>query len=139
MLSQSPRDLVLVDDGSTDAETRELCTFFRKAYSNIRLFEFNDGGSGSASRPRNKGVELATAPLLSFLDPDNEISPGGYDTLHHLYEELAARGEKVPFVSGYQVKVGAKTVITGRHTRESISVVEDLRAYFFERGPAEST
>ena len=124
-------EIILVDDGSTDEETREVCTFFREAYANVRFFEFMDGGSGSASRPRNKGVELARAPLLSFLDPDNEISPGGYDTLHRLYEELAATGDKVPFVSGYQVKVAEKTRITGRHTREPLAIVKDLRAFFF--------
>ena len=127
-------EVILVDDGSTDPETRDICASLRQTYSNIRLFEFRDGGSGSASRPRNKGVELATAPLVSFLDPDNEISAGGYDTLHHIYEELAANGEGVPFVSGYQVKVGAKTRTTGSHTGQPIAVIEDLRASFFERG-----
>jgi glycosyltransferase involved in cell wall biosynthesis len=127
-------EVILVDDGSSDAETTELCAFLAGAYSNVRLFEFKDGGSGSASRPRNKGVELAMAPLVAFLDPDNEISPGGYDTLRQLYDELARRGQEVPFVSGYQVKVGEKMGVTGHHTTESIEIVDDLHTHFFDRG-----
>jgi glycosyltransferase involved in cell wall biosynthesis len=127
-------EVILVDDGSTDTETKEHCTYLRDAYSNVQLFEFDDSGSGSASRPRNKGVELATAPLVAFLDPDNEISPGGYDTLVEIYEEFAAQGRGVPFVSGYQVKVGEKMAVTGHHTSEAIELVEDLHERFFGRG-----
>src|SRR5699024_7551508 len=38
-------------------------------------------GSGSASRPRNIGVELSNTNLITFLDPDNEAIDDGYSIL----------------------------------------------------------
>ena len=50
-------------------------------HDNVKTYYFNDGGSGSASRPRNKGAELASAPFITYLDPDNEAVNDGYATL----------------------------------------------------------
>lgn len=127
-------EIILVDDGSTDEQTQGICQELEEIYTNVRTFFFPKGGSGSASRPRNKGIELASAPLIAFLDPDNEISPRGYDHLIELYKDLESGGRPVDFVCGYQVKVGATNTITGRHTSERISVVNDLRRHFFGRG-----
>ena len=73
--------VILVDDGSTDSETIKITKNLEKQYSNVRAFFFNDGGSGSASRPRNKGVELANTKYITFLDPDNEAICDGYAVL----------------------------------------------------------
>lgn len=43
-------------------------------FKNIKFYNFNDQGSGSPARPRNKGVKLAMedgCDYLCFLDPDN--------------------------------------------------------------------
>ena len=80
-------EIILVDDGSTDPYTLLIEEDLREHYPNVRLFRFEDGGSGSASRPRNKGVELATAPYLTFLDPDNEAVCDGYARLLELAYE----------------------------------------------------
>ncbi|UXS36281.1 glycosyltransferase [Staphylococcus delphini] len=77
-------EIIFVDDGSTDEETRHVIQRLRRKYPNIVYYRF-ESGSGSASRPRNKGVELATTPYITYLDPDNEAIGDGYA---QLYEKL---------------------------------------------------
>ncbi len=127
-------EIVLVDDGSDDPETEDLLDSLERAHG-VVLYRYRDGGSGSASRPRNTGIDLAGAPLVAFLDPDNEISPHGYDLLLKRHEELRTRGEPVSFVSGYQLKVtGTSVQPIGRHTTKEISRIENLQSVFFARG-----
>lgn len=127
-------EVLLVDDGSTDEETIATCEEYASIYPNVAFHRFQDGGSGSASRPRNLGIELARSQLITFLDPDNEISPGGYDTLLDVFEESGGHHEGVEFVSGYQLKVGSGLVTTGQHADVRASVVTDFDRRFFSRG-----
>ena len=83
----SDMEILLVDDGSTDTFTLRIEEELAEQYPNVRLYQFKDGGSGSASRPRNKGVELATAPYLAFLDPDDEGVCDGYARLLEVAEK----------------------------------------------------
>lgn len=75
-------EILLVDDGSNDGFTSNMVNRLSRYYPNVRTFSFNDGGSGSASRPRNKGNELATAEYIAYLDPDNEAVNDGYKKLY---------------------------------------------------------
>ena len=97
-------EILLIDDGSTDGQTINYVNHLAKKYDNVRAFFFNDGGSGTPSRPRNKGVELATARYVTFLDPDNEAVDDGYAKL---YEAATAYGcdlavGNVPVFASYQ-------------------------------------
>ncbi|QRQ79974.1 glycosyltransferase [Glutamicibacter protophormiae] len=74
-------EILLVDDGSTDASTRATVQELESRYPNVRSYLFEQGGSGSASRPRNKGLELASAEWITYLDPDNEALSDGYAKL----------------------------------------------------------
>lgn len=127
-------EVLLVDDGSTDQETTRITHRLESLYPNIKLYEFNDGGSGSASRPRNFGISQASAPLISFLDPDNEISTGGYDELLRLYYAGVDDDEMIDFVSGYQVKVAGTSRVTGRHASGAPRLVHDSMNEYFSRG-----
>lgn len=71
-------EIIIVDDGSTDGHTTKIITFLEKEYDNVKSYYYLDGGSGSASRPRNKGFELSTAPYITYLDPDNEAINDGF-------------------------------------------------------------
>ncbi|MDW4582596.1 MULTISPECIES: glycosyltransferase [Staphylococcus] len=73
-------ELIFVNDGSDDIKTRHVIKRLIRRYPNIKSFDF-DNGSGSASRPRNKGIELATTKYITYLDPDNEATGDGYKRL----------------------------------------------------------
>lgn len=77
-------EIIFVDDGSTDERTLRIEEDIQERYSNVLIYSFQDGGSGSASRPRNKGVELASAEYITFLDPDNEAVCDGYAKLYDI-------------------------------------------------------
>lgn len=78
-------EIVIVDDGSTDDYTIKIIKKLAREHNNVKTYFYNDGGSGSASRPRNKGLELVTSEYVTYLDPDNEAINDGYSIL---YEEI---------------------------------------------------
>lgn len=80
-------EILLVDDGSTDPETIAIVDQLEAQYSNVRAYRFPPGGSGSASRPRNKGLELVRTPYVTNLDPDDEQSNDGYARLLELVKQ----------------------------------------------------
>ncbi|MCG1009960.1 glycosyltransferase [Salinicoccus sp. ID82-1] len=83
-------EIIFINDGSTDEETIKIIDRLRRRNPDIRYFAFEEG-SGSASRPRNKGAEMVPTKYMTYLDPDNEASGEGYaDLLDKLleYEEL---------------------------------------------------
>lgn len=121
----SEMEIVLVDDGSDDSYTISLCETLASLFDNISFYSFADGGSGSASRPRNRGVQLANGKYVAFLDPDNEMSPGGYSVLLSEMDRLVSEGEVVDLISGYQVKVGDSVGYTGRHANGGTVTLDD--------------
>ncbi|WP_022871617.1 glycosyltransferase [Yaniella halotolerans] len=76
-------EIVLVDDGSTDIETIEAVNKLERELRCVKVHRFDQGGSGSASRPRNKGLELASCDHVTYLDPDNEALNDAYVKLLH--------------------------------------------------------
>lgn len=126
-------EVILVDDGS-DTSTVDICRTLASENSNIKFFSFMDGGSGSASRPRNKGIELSNCELITFLDPDNEISPYGYDRLLDHWKVHKASNPSVEFVSGYQVKVSSWQGNTGRHSHGQPELITDFHEHFLSKG-----
>ena len=94
--------IYLVDDGSSDPETLKAIEWLESHYDNVKTYRFSDSGSGSASRPRNKGVELSVEPYVTYLDPDNEAINDGYAVL---LDKL--RGCDADFAVGTILKVAA--------------------------------
>ena len=99
----SKMHIFLVDDGSTDGETPNIVRYLARTYPNVTAYFFADGGSGSASRPRNKGVELADTKYITFLDPDNEAVNDGYAAMFAMLKEAPA-GQPYDVVVGDLIK-----------------------------------
>lgn len=118
-------EVILVDDGSSDFNTLAVEDYLLRHYGNVRLYRFPEGGSGSASRPRNKGVELATGKYVAFLDPDDEAVGDGYACL---YADIES--------GNYDISAGNHLVcadgVRRSDNRERISQVQE--DFFFEHG-----
>ena len=94
-------EIIIVDDGSTDERTVSIVKKLANKYNNVKTHFYPSGGSGSASRPRNKGVKLSTADYITYLDPDDEMFNDGFKKL---YEEIAHHA--------YSMVVGNARLIT---------------------------
>lgn len=70
-------EIILVDDGSTDASP-EICKQYRKKHPrNIRFIAQNHEGVSAA---RNRGLRSARGKYIHFLDSDDLISRNAYTT-----------------------------------------------------------
>lgn len=67
-------EIICVDDGSTDSSGRILDEFAHKD-SRIRVIHKENGGASAA---RNTGINLATMPIIAFVDSDDTIEPNMY-------------------------------------------------------------
>ena len=76
VLSQSYRniEMVLIDDGSTDG-SGALCDKWAQEDSRVVVIHKENGGVSSA---RNAGLVRSKGDFLTFVDPDDFISPETY-------------------------------------------------------------
>ena len=79
--------IYLIDDGSDDEETLAVIRKLENRYDNVTTYFFDQGGSGSAARPRNKGIEISKEPYVTYLDPDNEAISDGYAKLYEKIQQ----------------------------------------------------
>ena len=79
VLNQSYRnfELLLVDDGSTDASP-SICDSFALKDDRVRVIHKKNGGVSSA---RNCGLDAAKGELISFVDNDDLLYPDFLDTM----------------------------------------------------------
>lgn len=79
LISQSFQDfeVLLIDDGSTDGSGM-LCDDYATHDNRIRVFHKENGGVSSA---RNLGLDNARGEWVYFVDSDDELFPGGLQTL----------------------------------------------------------
>ena len=84
VINQSRKDweLIIVDDGSTDA-TKELVASFGD--NRIKYFLQENGG---AAKARNYGVSKAQADWIAYLDSDNELFPEYIETMFTWLEKF---------------------------------------------------
>ncbi|PSL40804.1 glycosyl transferase family 2 [Planomicrobium soli] len=78
-------EYILVDDRSTDS-SREILWDYAKQYQNI-VIVFLKENSGSPSKPRNLGIELASSDYITFLDADDRLEPEGLEALYSILKE----------------------------------------------------
>ena len=71
------QEVLLIDDGSSDGSGR-ICDDYARKDSRIRVFHKKNGGVSSA---RNLGLDNARGEWIYFVDSDDEILPGGLQTM----------------------------------------------------------
>jgi glycosyltransferase involved in cell wall biosynthesis len=73
---EEPHELVVVDDGSTDAETLALLDRLRR--DGVHVVRRANGGLSAA---RMTGLEATSAPYVMPLDADDQLGPGALAAL----------------------------------------------------------
>ena len=73
------KEIILVDDGSTDGSGR-ICDSYAEKYKEVRVVHKENGGVSAA---RNTGIEQASGDSLMFVDADDRIHP----QMLQVYEE----------------------------------------------------
>lgn len=91
--SYSNLEIILVDDGSTDAAL-EICEYFRKSDPRIRVIAKPNGGLVSA---RKAGLAQASGDYVFYVDGDDWIDPDCLQSMH----ELARRHEADVIAAGH--------------------------------------
>ena len=66
-------EVVVVDDGSTDATAKVLASLVPGSQSRLRVVQQTNSGPGAA---RNAGLRLATTKYVGFVDADDMLLPG---------------------------------------------------------------
>ena len=77
--------LIMVDDGSTD-NSYKIMKKYNKLYKNVNIYHFEEK-SGSAGKPRNKGIEIAEGKYLMFSDPDDFFSLTAFEEMYNAIEK----------------------------------------------------
>ena len=75
-------ELVIVDDGSTDAIETELFSLLKQNPDFIYIRHSNKGHALSL----NTGIKISTAKLITFLDSDDEYKPGHIEERVNYFE-----------------------------------------------------
>lgn len=99
LLSQTLQDIeiLLVDDGSPD-KVPQMCDDYANRYSNVKVVHKQNAGLGFA---RNSGLEVATGEYVAFVDSDDYVENGMYQSL---YNEAIASDADVVFCNFYTEK-----------------------------------
>lgn len=93
-------ELIIVDDGSTDA-TAQICDELARSDERINVLHTSNGGVSSA---RNAGMALAAGDYIAFLDSDDWLEPQAYEKMLSLTDSMAtttvACGNRLAYPDG---------------------------------------
>lgn len=102
-------EYIIVDDGSQD-QTRAILKKFVSEHPNIKLALLAKN-TGTPGYPRNLGMELSSAPYLTFLDSDDWFEKTGLEKLYSVLNETDD-----DYIVGKTIKVTSKkNAIVGEH------------------------
>jgi GT2 family glycosyltransferase/glycosyltransferase involved in cell wall biosynthesis len=110
-----PKEVVVVDDNSSDSDSyQQLCERYGK-YLNIRLIK-NDKNLGQAES-RDIGVKLSTSELVAFLDDDNLFLQ---DHLKSCFEVMS--DSNLDAVATFMAQTFSATPLTLNSTPDQIGI-----------------
>lgn len=116
-------EILLVDDGSTDSKTIQLCDAFAERHNNITSYHKPNGGSASA---RNYGIKLAKGKYVGFVDSDDVIEPTMFSIL---YEAIKNNDVKVS-ICGISTEENGKVVLDYGKLQSGIYDNHELMHHF---------
>ena len=79
----TPFEIILVNDGSTDASL-SICHSYERKYNNILIVDKANGGASSA---RNAGMDVASGEYIMFCDSDDWVEPDYCETFIKHFEK----------------------------------------------------
>lgn len=106
--SYSNLEILLIDDGSTDA-SGEICDEYARSDARVRVIHKSNGGQASA---RNAALELARGEFLTFVDSDDVADVDLVRTLLNLIKTF-----------------GVKIAMCGYKVFESSAQIAEIRAH----------
>ncbi len=117
-------EILLVDDGSTDSYSSDLCDETAKKYDNVRVIHQQNCGSAGA---RNRGVSEAKGEYISFIDSDDVIES---DMLSILYAMVKNNDVKVA-LCGIAIENNKKVIRPDEVQGDKVLTNTEFLHYFF--------
>lgn len=108
------REIILVDDGSTD-QSGDICDRYKEKYSDILVIHKENGGLASA---RNAGLDVARGQYVGFVDSDDYIANDMYESMLNAMKEnncpvaCCNRYRHIDETEGAQIKISETAHIT---------------------------
>ena len=93
-------EIILVDDGSTDA-TPEICDGLAAADSRVSVIHKPNGGVSSA---RNEGIDAAKGDYIAFADADDYVNPDHIECLIQLMKRHDSDVSVCGYISEHEEK-----------------------------------
>src|SRR5215207_8996520 len=81
-------ELILIDDGSSDASTAIAKSYADKFPSKIFYLEHSNHSNRGAAASRNEGISMAKGELISFLDSDDCLLPNKLQEQVALFKQM---------------------------------------------------
>ena len=128
-------ELILVDDGSTDA-SGEICDRFAAKYSRWVRVEHTENHGVSAAR--NNGIDLATGEWITFIDSDDYILPQYLQNLYNNAEKYNSDFVMTGIVRRYEEKPIEDVVREWPEcvvTRDEIEKLYEQEIMQYQKGP----
>jgi glycosyltransferase involved in cell wall biosynthesis len=124
-------EIILVDDGSTD-NALEICEYFRKSDTRIRVIAQPNGGLVSA---RKAGLNAATGDYVFYVDGDDWIEPDCIAQYHLLASthdaDIVVGDYRREFLGNFQTI--RNTIAPGVYDRDRIE--KDILPNMISHGP----
>lgn len=120
-------EIILVDDGSTDA-TLTICQDYEHKYTNVLVVHQENHGVSAA---RNRGIAMARGKWVTFVDSDDYVTPQYVQTI----TETAPHAECVIF-DNYRESCEQKCLVKGwigSHGNQDCPVSQVMPWFFDQR------
>lgn len=111
-------EIILVDDGSTDA-SGAICDDYRQKYPDtIKVLHKPNGGQADA---RNKGMEIASGEYIIYLDSDDFLTSDAF--LNDVYGEIQNRNSDIVLYKFSKFHDGTKKMQSCEFSLADISTI----------------